>query len=73
MQIPCKIYFGGNKRNNKDLLKKELKKQSLITIPGWTLYLNWTEKKGIKDKEYASNPITRLTQFAMHLKHGSLG
>ena len=27
-QIPCKIYFGGNKRYNKDLLKKELKNKA---------------------------------------------
>ena len=52
MQVPCKVYFRGNKRFIKWYFEKGIKQQSLITIQGWTLYLNWTEKKGITDKEY---------------------
>ena len=44
MQVPCKIYFEGNKRYNKDLLKKK-ELNDMVATQGWTLYLNWAEKK----------------------------
>ena len=42
----------GQQEKNIDILKKGIKQQSLINIQGWTLNLNWSDKK---DKE-----LTRL-------------